>query len=154
MIWSDHCVFCVLGRKSNWALTYSQGPSSPALFVIHMSSWCSQGEDCVQYGGLRTSYKPCADDMVLFASSDCDLHVFWDGLQLRWRSAPSTLRPWFSARNQLIHSLHWDGDSNQMKDFYYLWVFLLGNVEFSRRLTVYKKFGGWNNFLHQLMTYL
>ena len=88
-----------------------QGPSSPALFVIHMSSRCSQGEDCVQFGGLRTSSLLFADDMVLSASSASDLHVFWDGLQLGWRSAPLTLRPWFSARKQRIHSLGWDGDS-------------------------------------------
>ena len=131
---SENCFFCVLGRNSNWALTYRPRSLFTSPVCDSHEFKMQPGEDCVLFGGLRTSSLLFADDMVLFASSDCDLHVFWDGLQLGWRSAPLTLRPWFSARKQPIHSLGWTETLHQMKEFNYLWVLLMSNVEFSRRL--------------------
>ncbi|KAI3352670.1 hypothetical protein L3Q82_020124 [Scortum barcoo] len=64
---------------SQIVLTLCQGCTlSPILFVVFMDriSRCSRGEESVQFGDHRISSLLFADDVVLLASSDCDLlHV-------------------------------------------------------------------------------
>ncbi len=75
---SESCVH-ILGTKSS---TFSVGvglrqgcPLSPILFVIFMDriSRRSRGEESVRFGDLRIASLLFADDVVLLASSHCDL---------------------------------------------------------------------------------
>ena len=88
---SDSCVR-ILGTKSNTFLVgvgLCQGcPLSPILFVIFMDriSRHSRGEESVRFRDLRIASLLFADDMVLLASSDCDLQHALGGLQpsMKW----------------------------------------------------------------------
>uniref|UniRef100_A0AAQ4PNU2 Reverse transcriptase domain-containing protein n=1 Tax=Gasterosteus aculeatus aculeatus TaxID=481459 RepID=A0AAQ4PNU2_GASAC len=77
---SESCVR-VLGSKSKAfpvGVGLRQGCAlSPILFVVFMDriSRCSRGEEGLQFGGLRISSLLFADDVVLMASSVCDLQL-------------------------------------------------------------------------------
>ena len=65
-----------------WVLTPAKAALCPILFVIFMDriSMHSHGGEGLQFGGLRISSLLFADDVVLMASSACDLQHSLDQL--------------------------------------------------------------------------
>ena len=156
---SESCVR-ILGSKSDSfpvGVGLRQGCTfSPILFVIFMDriSRRSRGEEGLQFGVLRISSLLFADDVVLLASSDCDLQHSLDrfaaeGEAAGMRISTSKSEAMVLSRKPMDCLLRVGNESlPQVKEFKYLGVLFASEGTMEREIG--RRIGAAGAVLHSL----